>query len=169
MSINAGFYCRNVVLENVFQNWSITLYSLAKDGYALMTGHSTISVLFGNSEICRQMSLDNGYLYISCVNLVSTVVAYYGLTVLRGALRQELEEKFSVTGKILSLQLTLLLSAIPNLFISILVSTDVIQCGALYPSKARGEGKKLPKTGVSYNSVATATCCLSECLSLSPH
>jgi len=69
------------------------------------------------------------------------MVAYYGLTVLRVALRPELEERYKVTGKILSLQLTLLSSAIPNLVIGIFVSTDVIQCGELFPSKARGEGQ----------------------------
>ena len=69
------------------------------------------------------------------------MVAYYGLTVLRVALLPELEDRFSVTGKILSLQLTLLLSsAIPNLIIGIFVSTNVIHCGDLFPSKARGEG-----------------------------
>ena len=86
------------------------------------------------------MSPFNGYVYIAVINVMSTLIAYYGLTVLRAALRPELERQFSVTGKILSLQLTLLCSAIPNIVIGILVATDVIACSALFPSKARGEG-----------------------------
>ena len=86
------------------------------------------------------MSSDNGYVYISSVNVVSTLIAYYGLTVLRLGLKPELEHQFVVTGKIASLQLTLLTSAIPNLIIGLLVSTDVIRCSSLFPSKARGEG-----------------------------
>lgn len=85
------------------------------------------------------MSIYNGYLYVTVLNLVSTVIAVYGLMLTRGALRPELEEQFSITGKIASLQLTLLSSAIPNLIISILVSYEVIDCSPLFPSKARGE------------------------------
>jgi len=87
------------------------------------------------------MSIYNGYLYVTVLNLVSTVIAVYGLMLTRGALRPELEEQFSITGKIASLQLTLLSSAIPNLIISILVSYEVIDCSPLFPSKARGESK----------------------------
>jgi organic solute transporter subunit alpha len=72
------------------------------------------------------MNLNNGFIYITIVNLTSTLVAVYGLLLMRGAFRQELEKDFVITGKILSIQLTLLSSAIPNLIIGILVATDVI-------------------------------------------
>lgn len=85
------------------------------------------------------MSFGNGFLYITIINLTSTLVAVYGLMLMRGAFQQELEKDFQITGKILSLQLTLLISAIPNLIIGILVSTDVIPCVPMFPSKARGE------------------------------
>lgn len=85
------------------------------------------------------MSLYNGYLYVTFVNLVSTMVAVYGLMLTRGVLRPELEQQFSITGKIASLQLTLICSALPNVIISVLVATGVIRCSPLFPSKARGE------------------------------
>jgi organic solute transporter subunit alpha len=86
------------------------------------------------------MSLYNGFIYITVINIISSCVAVYGLMLLRGAFLPELEADFSITGKILSLQLTLLSSALPNLIIGILVATDVIKCGPVFSSKARGEG-----------------------------
>lgn len=85
------------------------------------------------------MSLDNAYIYVTVLNLVSTLVAVYGLMLTRGLLGPEFERQFSITGKIASLQLTLICSAVPNLIIGILVSTGVIQCSVLLPSKARSE------------------------------
>jgi organic solute transporter subunit alpha len=85
------------------------------------------------------MASDDAYGYITSANILSTLVAFYGLTVWRVALRPELEEQFRVTGKLVSLQLTLLSSAIPSIIIAILVSTGVIGCTTVFPSKARGE------------------------------
>jgi len=90
-----------------------------------------------------QMSLSNGFIYITVTNIISSMVAVYGLMILRGAFQQELEKDFAITGKIASIQLTLLSSAIPNLIIGILVSTDVIKCGPIFSSKARGEGRPI--------------------------
>ncbi|ESN92577.1 hypothetical protein HELRODRAFT_189512 [Helobdella robusta] len=84
-------------------------------------------------------SLNNGFIYIMVVNLISTMLAVYGLMLTKGALQENLQEKFSITGKIASLQLTLICSVIPNLIIGILVSNGVITCGPLLTSKGRGE------------------------------
>jgi Organic solute transporter Ostalpha len=92
-----------------------------------------------------QLSPFNGFIYITVTNIISSCVAVYGLMLLRGAFQPELEKDFAITGKIASLQLTLLSSAIPNLIIGILVSTDVIKCSPIFPSKARGEGDDLLK------------------------
>lgn len=86
------------------------------------------------------MSFNNSFLYIAIINLISTLSAMYGLMLLRGILHPELEKQFAITGKIACLQLTLICSALPNLFIGVLVALNIIKCGPLFPSKARGEG-----------------------------
>ena len=67
--------------------------------------------------------------------------AVYGLMLFKNAFLPELGVRFRLVGKIISVQLSLLASIIPNAIIAILVMTDVIKCGPLFPSKARGEGK----------------------------
>lgn len=64
--------------------------------------------------------------------------AVYALIVLKNTFSEALKE-FNIGGKFISLQLVLLLSVIPNLFLNILVQYGVIPCDVLFSSKARGE------------------------------
>jgi hypothetical protein len=64
--------------------------------------------------------------------------AVYGLIVLKNTFAEALKD-FSIGGKFISLQMVLMLSVIPNLFINILVQYGVIPCDTLFSSKARGE------------------------------
>ncbi len=85
----------------------------------------------------------NGFLYISTLNLLAALLATWALMVLKTALSPDLEQKFSLTGKIGCIQLCLLSSSIPNIVIGILVTANVIHCTSFYPSKARADGKRL--------------------------
>ena len=66
--------------------------------------------------------------------------AVYALNVLKNTFNETLKD-FNVGGKVLSLQLVIILSVVFNLIINILVQNDVIVCDELFPSKARGERK----------------------------
>ncbi|ELU01090.1 hypothetical protein CAPTEDRAFT_187913 [Capitella teleta] len=85
------------------------------------------------------LSMYNGYTYIVVLNLLTTLPAMYGLYLLRNALGPDLEEKFSLMGKIASLQLTMLATAVPNLIISFCVTFGAITCTPVFPSKSAGE------------------------------
>jgi len=72
------------------------------------------------------------------------------------ALAPELDKDFSVRGKILSIQGTLIMTVIPNLIISGLVSSGKISCNPLLPAKVVGEGIKYILNfvvGISTNSL----------------
>lgn len=100
----------------------------------------TAAVLWTNgSYIPGNLAPTNGFLYISTLNLLATLLAMWGLMVLKTALSPDLEEKFSLTGKIGCIQLCLLSSSIPNIIIGILVTANVIHCTSFYPSKARAD------------------------------
>ena len=86
------------------------------------------------------MSPYNGYIYITIINLLSTLPAMWGLYLIVEALKDDLD-KFSMRGKIVSIQLTLIVTSIPNLIISSLVSSGYITCTPLFMSKSRGESK----------------------------
>lgn len=87
-----------------------------------------------------QTSLKNGFIYITSLNLLSTMIAVYGLMLTKRVLAPELQTKFEITGKIATLQLTLLSSVIPNFIIGFLVSNEIIGCGTFLPKRGRGEG-----------------------------
>lgn len=84
------------------------------------------------------IAANNAYIYIATVNVSSTMWAVYALIVLKNTFSEALKE-FNIGGKFISLQLVLLLSVIPNLFLNILVQYGVIPCDTLFSSKARGE------------------------------
>lgn len=99
------------------------------------------AVLWTNGSYAPGHIDQNGaFIYFTIVNTISSFVAVYGLMLLRGAFRPELERDFHITGKIFSIQLAIIISAIPNLILSILVATGVIPCGPIFPSESRAEG-----------------------------
>lgn len=104
------------------------------------------------SFFSHQMSAYNGYTYIVILNLMTTLPAMYGLYLLRNALSPDLEKKFKLTGKIASIQLTMIATALPNLIISILVTAGVISCTPIFPSKARGESQCIRALYIQYSS-----------------
>lgn len=69
------------------------------------------------------------------------MLAVYGLMVTKVTLTPDLGLSHQLSGKILSFQLALVSSVIPSIIIGILVNNDVVKCGPIFPSKARGEGK----------------------------
>jgi len=85
------------------------------------------------------LRLDNAFIYIVVGNIVSTMTAVYGLMLFKNTFQPELGSRFLLVGKIICVQLTLMASIIPNAIINILVNANVITCGPLFPSKARGE------------------------------
>jgi organic solute transporter subunit alpha len=85
------------------------------------------------------MSFYNPYTYVDLANVVSTLMAVYGMMLLRNAFQPELELHFKITGKVLSVQLALVFSVLPKTIVGILVATDVISCGPIFSSRARGE------------------------------
>lgn len=98
----------------------------------------------GPFPICfPQIDQNGAFIYFTIVNTISSFVAVYGLMLLRGAFRPELERDFHITGKIFSIQLAIIISAIPNLILSILVATGVIPCGPIFPSESRAEGRPI--------------------------
>ena len=89
-----------------------------------------------------QIAADNAYIYIAVINIASSMWAVYGLIILKNTFSEALHN-FNIGGKFISLQMVLLLSVIPNLFINILVQYQVIPCDTLFSSKARGESKNI--------------------------
>lgn len=67
------------------------------------------------------------------------MLAVYGLMILRGVFQPELEQQFKLSGKIMSIQMALLASVLPNIIINALVANNVIKCSPLFPSNGRGE------------------------------
>jgi len=90
-----------------------------------------------------QLNYRNPYTYISVGDIVSTMMAVYGMMLLRGIFRPELESQFKLSGKVMCVQLALFIGVLPRIIIGILVANDVIQCGQLFPSKGRGESMHL--------------------------
>ena len=80
-------------------------------------------------------------MYIILVNMFSTTAAVYSLMLLRNAFRPELEKKFFIIGKFASVQLSLILGALPLIISSILIGKGVIGCGQMLSPKGRADGQ----------------------------
>jgi organic solute transporter subunit alpha len=98
------------------------------------------AVLWTNgSYMPGDLQLMNAYVYVTVINLTSTVIAVYGLMLFRGTFAPELEQKFAISGKIMSIQLALIISILPNVILSFLVLFQVIPCRIFFSSKTIAE------------------------------
>ena len=74
------------------------------------------------------------------INLVSTLLAIYGLLLVKKMFNVPLAS-FQLMGKFASFQLVLLVSSITNLVMAIVVRAGALPCTEIFSSDARGEGK----------------------------
>lgn len=86
------------------------------------------------------MQLNKAFLYITIINTTSTLVAVYGLMLLRRIFTPELEEKFKIGGKIASIQMCLIASIIPSLVLNSLLVNHKLPCTKILSPKTVAEG-----------------------------
>jgi len=98
------------------------------------------AVLWSNgSYIAGSMSPYNAYLYIIIINIVSTMIAMYGLMLIKRAFLDQLEGPYRLSLKVTCLQLSLIITVFIKIITGVLVYSNVIHCTEFLPSKARAE------------------------------
>ncbi|ESO13124.1 hypothetical protein HELRODRAFT_159741 [Helobdella robusta] len=98
------------------------------------------AVLWTNgSYVQGEMKISRAFLYITVINVTSTLIAVYGLMLLRKVFMPELEKKFKIGGKIASIQLCLIASIIPNLVLNLLLVNSKLPCTKLLSPKTIAE------------------------------
>lgn len=102
--------------------------------------HFIAAVLWTNdSYVHGEMQINKAFLYITIINTTSTLVAVYGLMLLRRIFTPELEEKFKIAGKIASIQMCLIASIIPNLVLNSLLVNHKLPCTKILSPKTVAE------------------------------
>jgi Organic solute transporter Ostalpha len=96
------------------------------------------------TSICVFVSLqvfpNSAFLYLIAMNMISSLLSVWGLTIMKTITRPDLEQKFSINGKLASVQLTLITLVLTNTIVGVLVTTNAIDCTELYSSKSRAAG-----------------------------
>jgi len=87
------------------------------------------------------MNASSAYLYITILNVLCTLVAMYGLMLIKGYFQPELEPRYRMAYKVGCIQLCLICSLMPKLIVSILVLTKVLTCTTSLSAKTRSEGR----------------------------